>query len=280
MTGQTISHYRILDKLGEGGMGVVYKAEDTSLRRTVALKFLSLHLAGDDQARRRFLQEAQTAAGLSHPNICMIHEVNQEPPFLAMEFLEGQTLKEKIDERPLPLEEALEIATQAAQGLRAAHARGVTHRDIKPANLMVTTEGVVKLMDFGLARLSDSSRLTETGMVMGTPAYMSPEQARGETADARSDLWSLGVLLYEMVTGRRPFRGEGEAATVHAVLHTEPEPLTALRTGVPLELDRLTAKCLAKEPAERYQHADDLLVDLRAVGRRVAGGVTSEIGRR
>jgi serine/threonine protein kinase len=263
VTGQIVSHYRIIEKLGAGGMGVVYKAEDTTLRRTVALKLLPEHALDN---RERFLREAQAAAALNHPNICTVFEVDEEHRFLAMELIDGASVKDKIAARPLPLEETLNIALQTCAGLQAAHERGVVHRDIKPANLMVTGKGQVKVMDFGLAQLGDRTRITKTGSSLGTPAYMSPEQAQGNSVDHRTDIWSLGVVLYEMVTGRQPFRGDTEAAVSYGIVHSEPEPLSALRTGVPLELDRIAAKALTKDPGQRYQHVDDLLVDLRKLG--------------
>src|SRR5688572_6361206 len=258
MIGQTISHYRILSKLGEGGMGIVYKAEDSKLRRTVALKFLPSYTT---ENRERFLREAQAAASLNHPSICTIHEIDEEHGFLSMEFIEGLSVKEKIEIRPLPLEEALNIAMQACTGLQAAHDRGIVHRDIKPANLMLTAQGQVKIMDFGLAQVGDSTRITKTGTSLGTPAYMSPEQAKGDAVDRRTDIWSLGVVLYEMIVGRLPFRGETEQAVSYGIVHAEPEPVTALRTGLPKELDRVLAKALRKNPSERYAHVEDLLVD-------------------
>ncbi|MCX6636254.1 MAG: protein kinase [Acidobacteria bacterium] len=269
MIGQTISHYRILEKLGEGGMGVVYKAEDTKLNRTVALKFVPPDAAGDPELRTRFLQEARAAAALSHPNVCTVYEIDEECGFLAMEFVEGETVQARVRRRPLPIPEALDIAMQAAQGLQAAHERGVVHRDIKGANLMVTPQGTVKIMDFGLARLTGRTRVTKVGTAVGTPAYMSPEQAQGKAVDRRTDLWSLGVVLYEMVAGQVPFRGESEAAVAHSILHEDPEPVSALRAGLPLELDRVIGKTLAKDPGERYQHAEDLLVDLRTLRGRL-----------
>jgi len=221
MVGQTISHYRILDKIDEGGMGVVYRAEDLKLRRIVALKFLS---SGDPELRARFLHEAQAAAALNHPNICTVHEVDEEHGFLAMEFIEGSSLKERITARPLPLPEALDIATQIAQGLQAAHEKGIVHRDIKPANVIVTTQGVVKIMDFGLAQLSDRSRITKSGAAIGTPAYMSPEQAQGMTTDRRTDIWSLGVVVYEMLTGASTISGRH---TARSLLWHRPQPTRA-----------------------------------------------------
>ena len=264
MTGQNISHYRILEKIGEGGMGVVYKAEDTRLRRIVALKFLPQHLSDDEEVRRRFLHEAQAAASLNHPNICVIHEVDEECNFLAMEYLEGETVSAKLKRRPLPLNEALNIATQAAKGLQAAHEKGVVHRDVKSANLMLSAHGQVKVMDFGLAQIGGQTRITRTGSSLGTPAYMSPEQYRGETVDKRTDIWSLGIVLYEMAAGKLPFSGDSEAALMYSVLNQEAEPLTAVRTDVPVGLDRMARKALAKDRERRYQHVEDLLVDLQA----------------
>ncbi len=264
MTGQTISHYRIAEKLGEGAMGAVYKAEDTKLRRTVALKFL---LKQEPEQRERFLREAQAAASLHHPNICTLFEIDEEHGFLAMEFVEGRSLKEKITERPLKVEEALDLAVQIAQGLHAAHEKGVVHRDIKPANILLTAQGQVKITDFGLAALTGKTRLTKSGVSMGTPAYMSPEQVKSETADRRTDIWSLGVVLYEMISGRLPFPGDSEQAVSYGIVNTEPEPLTAVRSGLTVEMDRIAAKLLAKKSGERYQNVEDVLVDLRRLAR-------------
>jgi serine/threonine protein kinase len=262
-----ISHYHLLDKLGEGAMGEVYRAEDTRLRRTVALKFLAAGRLTDAGLRQRFLHEAQAAASLDHSNICTVYEVDDQDGeiFLAMAYIDGPTLQKKISQRPLQLEEAVEIAIQIGEGLEAAHERGIVHRDIKSSNILLTSRGQAKITDFGLAILADQTRLTQTGAMVGTPGYMSPEQARSEGADARSDLWSLGVVLYEMVSGQLPFGGNTAPAAIFAILHREPEPLTALRSGVPLELDRIVAKALAKNAAQRYQHVADILVDLRAV---------------
>ena len=270
MVGQTISHYKITAKLGEGGMGIVYKAEDTKLKRPVALKFLRFDVLEDEEHKERFLREAQAAAALDHPNICTVYEIDEAggQTFLSMAYLEGQTVKAKLKERPLKLDEALDIAIQTAQGLQAAHEKGVVHRDIKSANLMVSPRGQVKIMDFGLARLADRSQLTKDSSRLGTPAYMSPEQVRGEAADRRSDIWSLGVVIYEIITGRLPFAGEVEAALTYSILHAEPEPLTALRADVPIELDRIVEKALAKTVDERYPHAEDLLVDLRGLRKQ------------
>jgi eukaryotic-like serine/threonine-protein kinase len=265
MIGRTISHYRILSELGSGGMGVVYRAEDLSLGRHVALKFLPTHLSSDPDARRRFVHEAKAAAALDHSGICTVHEVGEADgqPFIVMALLEGRTLKERIATGPLPLPEALEVAAQVAEALHEAHGKGVVHRDVKPANIMLTPKGQAKVMDFGLAQVAGASQLTRSGSTLGTAAYMSPEQARSEAVDRRTDIWSLGVVLYEMVSGRRPFPGEHEAALLYGIQQGEPEPLTALRTGVPVELERIVGKCLAKDAGRRYQHADELAVDLR-----------------
>jgi len=283
MIGQTISHYpvfrdpvqrdKILAKLGEGGMGVVYKAEDTRLKRIVALKFLSdIALGGEEKSR--FLREAQAAAALNHPNICTIYAIDEVDGqmFIAMEFIVGQSLREKIEAGPLKIDEAIKFAMQVADGLQAAHEKGITHRDIKSANLMITEKSQVKIMDFGLAKLSrGGTMLTKKGMTLGTAAYMSPEQARGEVVDHRTDIWSLGVVLYEMISGRLPFRGEYEAAMMYSILNEDPEPLTSLRSNVPIDLERVVAKMLAKNPAARYQHVDELPVDLKTIDLSATG---------
>ncbi len=269
MIGHTISHYKITAKLGEGGMGVVYKAEDTKLDRPVALKFLAPHLLRDDEARKRFEREAKAAARLDHPNICTVYEIDEAEgrTFIVMAFLEGRPLGERIKEGPLKLPEALSVAMQTAEGPEAAHEKGITHRDIKPDNLMLMTgsPGLVKVMDFGLAQLAGGSKFTREGTTLGTMTYMSPEQAAGAETDSRTDIWSLGVVLYEMVAGQPPFRGDYDQVVVYSLMNETPEPLTAVRTGVPKELERIVNKCLAKEPGERYQRVDELLVDLRGL---------------
>jgi serine/threonine protein kinase/tetratricopeptide (TPR) repeat protein len=264
MLGKTISHYKILSELGRGGMGVVYKAEDTKLGRTVALKFLSSRILGGGDEKARFLHEAQAAAALSHPNICTIYEIDEfeERSFMAMECVEGKSLRSMIESGPLKLEQAVDIAMQTAAGLQEAHEKGIVHRDIKPANIMITPKGRVKIMDFGLAKLRGQTMLTKEGTTLGTVSYMSPEQARGDEVDHRTDIWSLGVILYEMVTGRRPFTGDYEQAVIYSILNEELKPPTSLRTGVPMELERIIHKCLAKDPRERYQSAADLSADL------------------
>ncbi len=270
--------YKILRVLGHGGMGVVYKAEDTQLGRPVALKVLAERIAQSSADGQRFLREARASAALDHPNICTVHEVGEQDgrAYLAMAFVDGQTLREKIAERPLKLGEALAVAMQAGEGLRAAHERGVIHRDIKPGNLMVTPEGQVKLLDFGLAKLSGETQLTAEGTVLGTPAYMSPEQAKGDPVDRRTDIWSLGVVLYEMLSGRTPFAGDKSSTVLRAIIDDQPEPVTALRSGLPVGLDRIFSKALAKDPRERYQHVEDLLVDLRAIERESTGATAPQ----
>ena len=274
MVRKTISHYKILSELGQGGMGVVYKAEDTKLRRTVALKFLRSDLIEDPEHRERFLREAQAAAALDHPNICTVYEIDEVDgqTFIAMACLEGQTIKDKLKDRPLKLDEALDIAIQTATGLQAAHEKGVVHRDIKGANLMVTAEGQVKIMDFGLAQLAERSQLTKTATILGTPAYMSPEQAQRLPTDRRTDIWSLGVVIYEMVTGRLPFEGERQQAVLYAIASEEPEPITALRAGLPMDLEWIVGKALAKAPEERYQHVEEMIVDLRVLRNKLITG--------
>jgi len=271
MIGKIISHYRILEKLGEGGMGVVYKAEDAKLGRFVALKFLPMDLTRDVESRHRFTQEARAASALDHPNICTIHEIdetNEGQTFIAMACYEGESLKAKIERGPLKIDEALEIAAQIAQGLAKAHGQGIVHRDIKPANILVTKDGLVKIVDFGVAKLIGGAAFTKAGSSLGTAAYMSPEQARGEEIDARSDIFSLGAVLYEMFTGKRAFPGEYDQVTLYAIMNEHPEPVTALRSGIPIELERIVVKLLAKSPMDRYQRLDEFLVDLRALRKQ------------
>jgi serine/threonine-protein kinase len=282
MVGQTISHYRIDSKLGEGGMGVVYKAEDSRLGRAVALKFLAPHLTSDEQTRKRFIREARAAASLDHPNIATVFDIDEAEGtvFLAMALVEGRTVKDMITERPLRLRDVVDIASQTAAALQAAHQHGVVHRDVKPANVMVNRPGQVKVMDFGLAQLkapllATQTALTDVATPMGTPVYMSPEQSQGLPTDGRTDVWSLGVMIYEMATGQLPFAGPDSVAVFHAIQHSEPEPITALRTGLPIELDRIVMKCLAKEPADRYQHIDDLIVDLTKLRKTLDSGATT-----
>ena len=265
--------YRILEELGRGGMGVVYKAVDIKLERTVALKFLSPQLTSNQEAKERFIHEAQAASALDHPHICTVYEIGEfeGEMFIAMAYVEGQSLRRKIEQGPPKIEEALDLSIQVAEGLHEAHEKGIVHRDIKSANIMVTPKGQAKIMDFGVAKLAGRTRFTQTGMTMGTAAYMSPEQAKGEKVDRRTDIWSLGVVLYEMATGQLPFKGDHEQAVVYSILNEEPEPMTGLRTGVPMELERIVSKALAKDPASRYQHIDEMPVDLKAVKERPGG---------
>jgi len=276
MIGKTISHYKILEKIGAGGMGVVFKAEDTKLRRTVALKFLPKEFTADPEAKERFVQEAQAAAALDHSNICTVHEIDEADgkTFIAMGYIEGESLKEKIAGGPLKVDEALDIAIQVAQGLQEAHKKGIVHRDIKPANIMLTEIGQVKIMDFGLAKLSWGIDLTKTATIMGTVAYMSPEQARGETVDRRTDIWSLGAMLYEMVTSEKPFKTHHEQAALYGVLHEEPQHMSVLREGLPKELNQVVKKALTKDPSKRYQNADEIIADLQVARDRIK---TSEL---
>ena len=255
-------------------MGVVYKAEDTTLERTVALKFLAQHLLNDEEAKERFLREAKAAAALDHPNICTVYEIAEVDgkTFISMAFLKGETLEDRIAKGPLSLKDALDIARQASEGLQAAHGEGIFHRDINPANIQISPEGRATVMDFGLARLTEASRLTKFDTAMGTVAYMSPEQAQGMEVDGRTDLWSLGCVLYEMVSGQRPFQGQYDQALLYEIVHEEPAALTGLRTGVPVELELLASKCLAKDREDRYQSAKEIAVDLRTLAEKLKSG--------
>jgi serine/threonine protein kinase len=278
MIGKTISHYRIVAKIGEGGMGIVYKAEDTRLDRTVALKFLGAHLVTDEDGRRRFIREAKAAASLDHPNICTVYEIDEAEGqiFIAMPYIEGRSLTELIAAGPLKLPEALEIARQAARGLQEAHSKGIVHRDIKPPNIMIGTTGsgerLVKIMDFGLAQLSGVSRLTRADTTLGTISYMSPEQTQGTLVDHRTDVWSLGAVLYEMVTGQQAFKGHYEQAVMYSILNEEPAPVTSVRAAVPMELEWILGKALAKTADRRYQSAVEFSVDLETLLAKLQSG--------
>jgi serine/threonine protein kinase/Flp pilus assembly protein TadD len=265
MIGQIISHYRILEKLGEGGMGVVYKAQDTSLERTVALKFLPRYLTADQSEKERFYHEARAASALNHPNVTTIYEIqeHEQQLFLAMEFVEGKTIRVLLEAETLSIKKVLDLAIQIGDGLSAAHEKGIVHRDIKPENIMVTPKGQVKIMDFGLAKVRGATKLTQAGSTLGTAAYMSPEQAQGEEVDRRSDIFSSGVVLYEMLTGRLPFRGEHHAALMYSLINEEPPPIPRFNDKVTPEVERIVAKTLAKDREDRYQHADELVADLR-----------------
>ena len=278
--GTMVSHYRIIERIGAGGMGEVYLAVDTKLNRKVALKFLPLHLYQDDDCRRRFTREAQAAAGLDHPNIAAIYEVGEYNgrPFYAMQVIEGQSLREVIAGKDLSIDQVLEYAIQVSEGLQAAHDKGIVHRDIKPSNILIDSHGRVRIVDFGLATIRGSEQLTKTGSTLGTIGYMSPEQVRGQEVDRRSDLFSLGVVLYEMITKRNPFRRDTDAATLRAVTDDLPEPMVRFKSGLPDGLESVIDKALQKDVKLRYQHADDMLADLaRVKGARVSGMSTQSM---
>jgi serine/threonine protein kinase/Tfp pilus assembly protein PilF len=276
--GKTISHYKVLEKIGEGGMGVVYKAEDTKLKRTIALKFLPPELTRDQEARGRFMKEAQAAAALDHPHICTVHEIDETDgkTFIAMAYIEGQSIKEKIEAGPLEIDEAVDIALQIAEGLKEAHDKGITHRDIKPANIMLTAKGQAKIMDFGLAKLEWGPDLTKTATILGTVAYMSPEQARGEKVDLRTDIWSLGCVLYEMLSGQKPFKSAPDQAAIYAIMNESPQPLNSLRKELPQELVGTVNKCLEKNPDKRYQKAGEIAADLSSLRKKLKSEVTEK----
>lgn len=264
--GKLLSHYRICEKLGEGGMGVVYKAEDLKLKRIVALKFLPADLTRDPEAKERFIQEAQTASALDHPNICTIFEIGETEDgqmFICMAYYEGETLKEKIKKGPLKIEEAINIAIQIAQGLEKAHKKVIIHRDIKPANIFITEDGIVKILDFGLAKLAGQTKLTKTGTTLGTVAYMSPEQAKGEQVDYRSDVWSLGVILYEMLTGWLPFKGDYDQVVLYSIVNEKPASLRSHRKDVPAEIEHVVLRALEKSPDNRYTDLSECIRELR-----------------
>ncbi|UCG51287.1 MAG: PD40 domain-containing protein [Candidatus Latescibacterota bacterium] len=278
MIGQTISHYRILEKLGGGGMGVVYKAEDTKLQRLVALKFLPPEIGADQTAKDRFMHEARTASALQHNNICTIHEIDETDDgrlFICMDYYEGHTLRDILANGPLGIDETVNIVLQIADGLAKAHEKEIVHRDVKPANIMITHDGVVKILDFGLAKLAGQARFTRTGSTVGTVAYMSPEQAQGKETDGRSDMFSLGVVTYELLAGRLPFKGEHETAMLYSIIHNEAEPIDRHRQDVPDILKTVIEKALKKEPSERYGSVVELTRDLEplvaASGTQVRG---------
>jgi non-specific serine/threonine protein kinase len=271
MPDRTIGHYEIIDKLGEGGMGSVYRAQDTRLQRTVALKFLPPELISDPEAEERFLREAQAASVLNHPNISTIYEVNDigGQTFIAMEYIQGRSLRELLEEGPLELDEALDIAIQVASGLQEAHEKGIVHCDVNPANILVTSKGLVKITDFGLALLARAEENVLRNAIMGTAAYMSPEQTTGGAVDRRTDVWSLGVILYEMVTGVLPFPGEYEQAVVYSILNEEPEPVTVLQTGPLAEVGGIVERALKKDPNERFQDIGEMNDLLKGIDRDI-----------
>jgi serine/threonine protein kinase/Tfp pilus assembly protein PilF len=267
MIGQTISHYKILEKLGEGGMGVVYKAEDRRLKRTVALKFLREDAFGDEHQRSRFVREAQTTAALEHPNICTVYEIDEqhEQIFISMAFIEGHGLKERLRSGVMPMADVVRVVREVLRGLDVAHRKNIFHCDINLTNIMVTEDDHIKIMDFGLAQIVGATDLARTGMVHGTMYYMAPEQIRGDAVDGRTDIWSLGVCMYEMLTAGLPFKGDYEPAVFYSILNEEPRPISALRPELPVEICRIVHRALAKDPAQRYASAAELLAELDAV---------------
>ncbi len=281
MIGQTISHYKILEKLGEGGMGVVYKAEDTKLKRIVALKFLPRGLDAHEPERVRFLQEAQAASALNHPNVCTIYDIKEEADqhFIVMEYVDGVTLRQKIvgviHESPLLVKTVVSYAIQIGEALQEAHSHGIVHRDVKPENIMVNTKNQIKVMDFGLAKLKGSLKLTRTSSTVGTLAYMAPEQIQGGEVDARGDIFSFGIVLYEMITGRLPFRGEHEAAMMYSILNEEPQHLSNFRTDIPEHLACIIYKSLQKDHTHRYQAIGELIGDLK----NLESGISEQVVR-
>ena len=272
MIGKTVSHYKILEKLG-GGLGVVYKAEDTKLKRIVALKFLPPELIRDEDAKQRLIQEAQAASTLDHQNICTIYEFGETKPtpgepgdgqvFIVMAYYDGETVKKKINRGAMQMDEALDLTIQIANGLSKAHEKKIVHRDIKPTNVMVTDDGVAKIVDFGLANTSGGTGLTNDNTIIGTAAYMSPEQTRDEGVDNRTDIWALGVVMYEMLTGQLPFKGDYEQAVFYSILNIEPKPIMELRNDVSPKIARIIVKTLEKEPDARYQGMEELIADIK-----------------
>ena len=282
MIGKTISHYKIFEKLGAGGMGVVYKAEDTKLKREVALKFLPRQISASEEERKRFKIEAQAAGALNHPNIATIHAIDDvdDETFIVMEYIDGEELKEKIIGGRLPVDQTIGIATQITNGLQAAHKKGITHRDIKSSNIMITDEGQVKIMDFGLAKLRSGTQVTKSGTTLGTVAYMSPEQARGERADHRSDIWSFGVVLYEMLAGKLPFHGDYDPVVIYAIQSVEPQVISEERKGLPPVLEAVVKKALTKDVDARYQHIDEVVNDLLLIKKGHHGDISTHELRR
>ena len=297
MIGQTLGHYRIDSKLGEGGMGLVYRARDLHLDREVAIKVLPTETVADPERKRRFAQEAKAASALNHPNILHIYDISAQDgvDFIAMEYVKGETLAQRIGRKALPLQQTLKYASQIADALTTAHRAGIIHRDIKPSNLIVSDKGVVKVLDFGLAKLmepsepnpgsptesmkADSAPRTEVGTVVGTVAYMSPEQAAGKNVDARSDIFSFGTTLYEMVTGRRPFQGDTKMSTLAAIIHHEPPPPSEFAGALPPDLEKIIARCLRKDPERRAQHMDDVKLALEELKDESESGKVATAAR-
>jgi serine/threonine protein kinase len=266
MIGKTISHYKVLEKIGSGGMGTVYKSEDTKLDRFVALKFLAPHLSQAEEEKKRFIHEAKAASALDHPNICNIYEIGETGDgqmFIAMACYDGESLKDKIEHTRLPIDEAVDIAIQIAQGLEKAHSKDIVHRDIKPANILITEDHQIKIVDFGLAKLAGLTLLTKEGTTLGTVAYMSPEQTQGTEVDHRADIWAFGVVLYEMLAGDRPFKGDYEQAVMYSIMNDDPEPIKKLNPAVPPELQQIVDHTLQKKPESRYSSAAKMLKDLQ-----------------
>jgi serine/threonine protein kinase/serine phosphatase RsbU (regulator of sigma subunit) len=270
LAGREIAHYRILEQIGEGGMGAVYRAEDTRLGRTVALKFLPQTPGGDSRARERFVREAQSASALDHPNICTIFEIGEvdDRSYIAMACYDGQTIEDMIERGPLDVDSALDLTLQIASGLAAAHAKGIVHRDMKPANVMVVDDGLAKILDFGLAKGAGDATVTQEGAVIGTAAYMSPEQATGKPVDHRTDIWALGAMLYEMLSGNRPFPGAYPQAVLYGILNADPEPLSGLRSGLPLQLVESVEQALQKDPDRRFTRMQEFIDALESVRAR------------
>ncbi len=281
MIGSTVLQYSILEKLGAGGMGVVYKAQDTKLDRMVALKFLPAHLAASESDKARFIQEAKAASALNHPNVCTIHDIQEHDGqlFIVMEFVDGQTLRSKIG--TLSQKQAIDIAVQVADGLSAAHEKGIVHRDIKPENIMLRKDGIAQIMDFGLAKLRSAgsaiNRLTKEGSTVGTAGYMSPEQITGQDADHRSDIFSLGVVLFELLTGQLPFKGVHETALAYEIVNVDAPPPSSIQSDIDVALDAVVLECLEKDPNERSQSAKQVSIDLKRVRRESSRSRASRI---
>ncbi|MEE9171022.1 MAG: serine/threonine-protein kinase, partial [bacterium] len=274
LVGKTISHYRISEQVGQGGMGEVYLAEDTKLDRKVALKFLPLFYSKDPEVNARFKREAKATAALNHPNIITIHEIGEFEgrAYIAMEYVQGESLKDKIVKKGLTLAKIIEIALQICNGLNKAHEAGIVHRDIKPENILLDKDDSVKILDFGLAQKRGATKLTKEATTLGTLYYMSPEQCQSSELDQRTDIWSLGIVLYEMITGKTPFQGEYETGIVYSIMNEEPEPLARYKTGVSDELQRIVDKTLRKDVDTRYQSVSDLLTDLKALQKTQESG--------